>query len=137
MSTCSIESSDSLDIHNELQACPVQRSALDVQVRRSVSIPDYRPLKPLSQTSPKESNNDRDDDSIQDDHRFPIIEQLVNNLSQPLEELEQLYSTISQSSNRRDLMLKEYIEEIFTNLHRRLTTTYQQQENRTPVAIAD
>ena len=115
MSTCSIESSDSLDIHNELQACPVQRSALDVQVRRSVSIPDYRPLKPLSQTSPKESNNDRDEymnklnsmilnditsilfsDSIQDDHRFPIIEQLVNNLSQPLEELEQLYSTVSE-----------------------------------------
>jgi hypothetical protein len=46
-STCSIESSDSLETANELQACTLNdnQNSKEIQVRRSVSIPDYRKTK--------------------------------------------------------------------------------------------
>jgi hypothetical protein len=45
-STCSIESSDSLETTSELQACTLNDdNQKDIKVRRSISIPDYRQIK--------------------------------------------------------------------------------------------
>jgi ElaB/YqjD/DUF883 family membrane-anchored ribosome-binding protein len=62
------------------------------------------------------------------DHRIPIINHLLDDLHKRLHELENLYSTVSQSSDKRDLMLKQYIEQIFTDLHTRITNYHQQQD---------
>jgi hypothetical protein len=51
---------------------------------------------------------------------------------------------VSQSSDTRDMMLKQYIEQIFTDLHVRITNNQQQQQedeecttNATVVVVAD
>jgi hypothetical protein len=45
-STCSIESSDSLETASELQACTLNdNNQKEIKVRRSISIPDYRQIK--------------------------------------------------------------------------------------------
>ena len=52
-SSCSIESSDSLETASELQACTLNDSrAKDIQVRRSMSIPDYRQIQQSNQALP-------------------------------------------------------------------------------------
>jgi hypothetical protein len=43
---------------------------------------------------------------------------------------------VSQSSDKRDLMLKQYIEQIFTDLHTRITN-YHQQQNLTATVVND
>ena len=110
-STCSIESTDSLETASELQACTLNdKQKKDTPVRRSLSIPDYREVK--------EDEND---------HRMPFIHRLVDDLHQRLNELEVFYSTISQSSDTRDLFLKQYIEQIFTDLQIRISNPSQHQ----------
>jgi hypothetical protein len=46
-STCSVESSDSLETTSELQACTLNdnNNEKEIKVRRSISIPDYRQIK--------------------------------------------------------------------------------------------
>jgi hypothetical protein len=46
-STCSIESSDSLETTSELQACTLNddNNQKEIKLRRSISIPDYRQIK--------------------------------------------------------------------------------------------
>lgn len=56
-STCSIESSDSLETTSELQACTLndeenRQKEKEIQIRRSLSTPDYRPIKQGLQISP-------------------------------------------------------------------------------------
>lgn len=51
-STCSIESSDSLETTSELQACTLNDEEKDMQIRRSLSTPNYRPIKQGLQISP-------------------------------------------------------------------------------------
>jgi hypothetical protein len=50
-STCSVESSDSLETTNELQACTLNDNdnSNEIKVRRSISIPDYRHIKQAHQ----------------------------------------------------------------------------------------
>ncbi len=54
-----------------------------------------------------------------------------------------LFFQVSQSSDTRDMMLKQYIEQIFTDLHLRITNNHQQQQeeecttNTTVVVGAD
>jgi hypothetical protein len=144
-STCSIESSDSLETTNELQACTLNdnQNAKEIQVRRSVSIPDYRKIKQGLKILPSSSlsENTKEDD----DDRVPIVNHLAEDLHKRLNDLENLYSTLSQSSDTRDMILKQYIEQIFTDLHLRITNNHhhqQQQEeecstNKTVVVGAD
>jgi hypothetical protein len=87
------------------------------------------------------------------DHRIPIINHLLDDLHKRLHELENLYSTVksilfklfnfsflipkvSQSSDKRDLILKQYIEQIFTDLHTRITN-YRQQQDLTATVVND
>ena len=76
---------------------------------------------------------------------MPAISHLVDDLHKRLNELENFYSTVniyticsrlslifvfekvSQSSDKRDLMLKQTIEQIFTDLHTRISNDHQQQ----------
>jgi hypothetical protein len=39
-----------------------------------------------------------------------------------------LFLQVSQSSDTRDMMLKQYIEQIFTDLHLRITNNHHQQQ---------
>ncbi|CAF1395990.1 unnamed protein product, partial [Didymodactylos carnosus] len=124
-------------------------------VRRSMSIPDYRHLQNQNEhqyrtrfslptttvkfdrindkddnySSQKEDDDDPSDtDSynyIDDDRLRNIVDDLHNRLNQ----LEQLYATICKSNTSRDKMLKNYIEQIFTDLHTRIT--HQQQSSST------
>ncbi|CAF3449637.1 unnamed protein product [Rotaria sp. Silwood1] len=64
---------------------------------------------------------------------MPIINHLVNDLHQHLNELENFYTTVSQSSDKHDLNLKQYIEQIFSDLHTRITNNHQQQNQPTTV----
>lgn len=66
------------------------------------------------------------------DDRMPMVNHLVDDLHKRLNELENLYSTVSQSSDARDLILKQYIEQIFTDIHMRITNNHQQQEDEQP-----
>ncbi len=46
------------------------------------------------------------------------------------------FKKVSQSSDKRDLMLKQYIEQIFTELHSRIINNHQQQ-NLTKTVVND
>ncbi|CAF1144497.1 unnamed protein product [Adineta steineri] len=136
-STCSVESSDSLETTNELQACTLNDNdnQKEIKIRRSISIPDYRQIKQihkvlqpsLSQTT---MNETKEDESIINDDRIPVINDLADDLHKRLNELENLYSTVSQSSDTRDIMLKQYIEQIFTDLHVRIANNQNQQQQQ-------
>ncbi|CAF4060644.1 unnamed protein product [Rotaria magnacalcarata] len=65
--------------------------------------------------------------SISNDPRMPIVNHLVNDLHKHLNELENFYETVSQSSDKHDLNIKQYIEQIYTDLHIRITHNHQQQ----------
>jgi hypothetical protein len=84
---------------------------------------------------------------------MPTINHLVHDLHKRLNELENLYSTVnfllfkffkfssflqkvSQSSDKRDLMLKQYIQQIFTDLNSRIINNHQQQ-NLTATVVND
>ncbi|CAF1595930.1 unnamed protein product, partial [Adineta ricciae] len=134
-STCSVESSDSLETANDLQACTLNDNdnSKDIKVRRSISIPDYRQIKQVHKMlqpalSESTMNDPKDDESIMNDDRMPVINDLVDDLHKRLNELENVYSTVSQSSDSRDIMLKQYIEQIFTDLHVRIANNHQQQQ---------
>ena len=83
-STCSIDSSDLSEITSELQSYSLAHQTKDPQVRRSVSIPDYQPFKQKITIESTTTN----------DHRLPILNQLVANLHKHLQELEDFYSTV-------------------------------------------
>ncbi|CAF3325604.1 unnamed protein product [Rotaria socialis] len=112
-STSSIESSDSLETTSELV-----NSQKQIKIRRSVSISDYKQI---------ETKTNKENNSISNDHRMPIINHLVSDLHKHLNELENFYSTVSQSSDKHDLNIKQYIEQIYTDLHIRVTNNHQQQ----------
>ncbi|CAF0943275.1 unnamed protein product [Rotaria sordida] len=118
-STSSIESSDSLEATSELL-----NNQKQIKVRRSISISDYKPI---------EIKTNKENNSIPNDHRMPIINHLVNDLHKHLNELENVYTTVAQSSEKHDLYLKQYIEQIFTDLHTRITNNHQQQNQPTTV----
>ena len=125
-STCSIESTDSLETANELQACTLNdNQSKGTPVRRSVSIPDYRQVKEqsLSELTANDCREEEEEEEEEEevDRRLPFINHLVDDLHKRLNELEVLYATISQSSDTRDLILKQYIEQIFTDLHLRIS----------------
>ncbi|UJR30309.1 hypothetical protein I4U23_017846 [Adineta vaga] len=121
-STSSMESSDSLDVTNELI-----NNLNEMPIRRSLTILDYPPT---------EINKHKSIDSNPNDQRMPVINHLVDDLHKRLNELESFYSTVSQSSDKRDLMLKQAIEQIFTDLHTRISNDHQQQ-NLTSNAVND
>ncbi|CAF1232697.1 unnamed protein product [Rotaria sordida] len=136
-STCSIESSDSLETTSDLQACTLNdnnnNNQKELKVRRSVSIPDYRQIKQIhkissSSLSKTTINNTKQDDSTINDHRMSVINHLVDDLHKRLNELENLYSSVAQSSDSRDIMLKQYIEQIYTDLHVRIRNNHHQQQ---------
>lgn len=123
-STCSIESTDSLETANDLQACTLSdNQSKGTPVRRSVSIPDYRQMKEqsLCELTANDCREEEEEEEEDVDRRLPFINHLVDNLHKRLNELELLYATISQSSDTRDLILKQYIEQIFTDLHLRIS----------------
>jgi hypothetical protein len=60
-STCSIESSDSLETASELQACKLNTNQKEMKVRRSISIPDYKQLKPLHHVLPTEKTMNKEE----------------------------------------------------------------------------
>lgn len=70
-------------------------------------------------------------DSMMNDDRISIVNHLVDDLHKRLNELENLYSTVSQSSDTRDILLKQYIEQIFADLHIRITNNQPQQQENT------
>ncbi|CAF1482975.1 unnamed protein product [Adineta ricciae] len=121
-STSSMESSDSLEITNELI-----NNLNELPIRRSLSVSD-NPQADTTKSKQAESNPN--------DHRMPAISHLVDDLHKRLNELENFYSTVSQSSDKRDLMLKQTIEQIFTDLHTRISNDHQQQ-NLTSNAVND
>ncbi|CAF4281197.1 unnamed protein product, partial [Rotaria magnacalcarata] len=149
-STCSIDSSDSLETTNDLQACTLNdnNTPKEIRVRRSISIPDYRQIKQENKILPSSSdatmNDTKQNDSVLNDDRMPVINHLVGDLHKRLNELENLYSSVTQSSNTRDVMLKQYIEQIYTDLHERIATNHQQHQqdeecstNTTVVVVTD
>ncbi|CAF0905671.1 unnamed protein product, partial [Didymodactylos carnosus] len=121
----------------------------ELRVRRSISIPDYRHLQhqkedhqyhlrfsslPITATKFDKNNNKdnnysshkEDDDDVSDTDSYNYIDDdrlrnIVGDLHNRLSQLEQLYATVSKSSESRDIMLKNYIEQIFTDLHTRIT----------------
>ena len=99
-STCSIESTDSLETASEFQACSLNDTqAKDSPVRRSISIPDYRQMKQTNLVLPSSlaEINVKEDESMTNDDRMPMINHLVDDLHKRLNELESLYSTVRQS----------------------------------------
>ncbi|CAF4075090.1 unnamed protein product [Rotaria sp. Silwood2] len=118
-STSSIESSDSLETTSELS-----NNQKQIKVRRSISIADYKQI---------ETKTNKENNSIPNDHRMTIINHLANDLHKHLNELENFYTTVSQSSDKHDLNIKQYIEQIFTDLHIRITNNYQQKNQSTTV----
>lgn len=83
------------------------------------------------------------------DRRIPVINHLVDDLHKRLNDLENLYASVNkfyylfyyilfscfffkviQSSDTRDMMLKQYIEQIYTDLHVRITNDQQQQHQK-------
>jgi hypothetical protein len=103
-STCSVESSDSLETASELQACTLNddtKNQNEIKVRRSISIPDYRQIKQAHKMFPpslSEStmNDTKDNELILNDDRMPVINHLVDDLHKRLHELENLYSTVKK-----------------------------------------
>ena len=133
-STCSIESSDSLETANELQACTLndtKTTPKDSNVRRSLTVPDYRQIKQehggiLSSTISELAIGD----TKEEDDRISIVNHLVGDVHKRLTDLENLYSTVSQSSDTRDIILKQYIEQIFADLHVRIANNQPQQHEQ-------
>lgn len=65
-STCSIESSDSLETANDLQACTLNdKTPKEIKVRRSISIPDYRKIKQSNKISPPSLSESTGNDTKQ------------------------------------------------------------------------
>ncbi|CAF1147995.1 unnamed protein product [Adineta steineri] len=118
-STSSMESSDSLEITNQLI-----NNQTDMKLQRSLSIPDYTQIE-LTQS--------KQSDFISNDHRMPVINHLLDDLHKRLNDLEHLYTTVSKSSDKRDLILKQSIEQVFTDLHTRITNDQQQQNLPTTI----
>ncbi|CAF2007169.1 unnamed protein product [Rotaria magnacalcarata] len=64
-------------------------------------------------------------DPIINDDRISTVNHLVNDLHQCLDKLENLYGAVTQSSDIQNTVLKQYIEQIYFDIHTRITNNQQ------------
>ncbi|CAF1165095.1 unnamed protein product [Rotaria sp. Silwood1] len=134
--TCILNGNNNIYTNND-------NNLTEIKVKQSLSIPDLRKMQQepeVSSPSVAEPliNDPKQDDPITHDDRMLTVNHLVHDLHQCLNELENLYASVAQSSDIRDTMLKQNIEQIYFDLHIRITNNQQQQQKQAcAIVLAD
>ncbi|CAF4101830.1 unnamed protein product [Rotaria magnacalcarata] len=86
---------------------------IEIKLQPSLSIPE-----PLI-------NDPKQDDPIMNDDRMSTVKELNNALNQCLDKLENLYASVTQSSDVQDAALKQNINQIYIDIQKRITNNQQ------------